>query len=172
MGEIEFGDPRLPERFWAKVAINKQTCCWEWTAGRRSDGYGVFGIRENGKWRTRRVHRIAYQALVGTIPEGLDCDHLCRVRHCCNPKHIEPVTRKVNLNRGLVSETQRAKHAAITHCPKGHPYSGDNLRIYVCKRGFKNRVCIACQKAWHSSDEHRQYMREYSRRRREEQRAA
>lgn len=72
--------------------------CWIWTAcvDRRS-GYGRVTI--GGK--SHYTHRIAYQAFVGPIPEGLDLDHLCRVRACCNPSHLEPVTPQVNMLRGM-----------------------------------------------------------------------
>lgn len=82
------------ERFWAKV--NKTDSCWLWQAARNNTGYGVF-------WRDRRVgvaHRYAYELVVGEIPEGLQLDHLCRVRHCVNPAHLEPVTNRENWRRG------------------------------------------------------------------------
>lgn len=59
-------------------------------------GYG----KMNDGLRTYRVHRLVYETVVGEVPAGLDLDHLCRNRACANPAHLEPVTRKVNLNRG------------------------------------------------------------------------
>lgn len=93
---VEFGDPRLPERFWEKV-IPTSTGCWQWMAYQNNYGYGQF-------WWDGKIalaHRIAYQALVGDIPEGEQCDHLCRNRGCVNPTHLEAVTSAVNTSRGL-----------------------------------------------------------------------
>lgn len=120
--------PTPDQRFWAKV--DKTETCWLWTAGLNRHGYGQFKL--NG--RTRTAHRLAYEWLVGEIPEGLHLDHLCRVRHCVNPDHLEPVTCRVNLLRG---ETLQARNAAKTHCPQGHPY--DRLRA-------GRRVCSICRR--------------------------
>lgn len=82
------------DRFWSKV--NKTDSCWIWTATLYDSGYGRF--RYNNKWN--KAHRIAYNFLVGEIPEGLELDHLCRVRCCVNPDHLEPVTHRENMVRG------------------------------------------------------------------------
>lgn len=129
----EVGDHRLPMRFWVKVKVN-EVDCWLWTAGLNRNGYGRF---MDANKITRAAHRIAYEALVAPIPEGLQLDHLCRVRHCVNPMHVEPVTQAENLRRG---ETITAKAVAATYCPQGHPYSGDNL--YVSPKG--HRSCRQC----------------------------
>ncbi len=83
------------------------------------------------------AHRVSYELFVDAIPDGLTLDHLCRVRHCVNPSHLEPVTMRENLMRG---DTAAAKNAAKESCPQGHPYSGDNLRI--TPKGY--RVCRTC----------------------------
>jgi HNH endonuclease len=70
--------------------------CWLWSGARTAAGYGA-------RWldgRTRYVHRLSYEALVGPIPEGLTIDHLCHNRACCNPAHMEVVTRSENGRRG------------------------------------------------------------------------
>ena len=85
----------ISERFWEKV--DKTATCWLWRASIRNHGYGR--IKVNG--RAEQAHRVAYELLVGPIPEGLTLDHLCRVRLCVNPAHLEPVTQKVNIRRGL-----------------------------------------------------------------------
>lgn len=93
---VAFGDPRLPERYWAKV--QQTPTCWLWTAA-KSEGYGNFGI---GRSRTQRAHRLAWLTLVGDIPSGMVVDHTCRVRACVNPAHMHIVTRKQNIeHRGL-----------------------------------------------------------------------
>lgn len=125
-------------RFWCKV--EKTETCWLWTAGRNDDGYGLF-------WdgtATVRAHRWAYEALVGPIPEGLHLDHLCRVRHCVNPAHLDPVTNAVNAARGEPGVHVREKAAAITHCPKGHEYSTANTRTYKTGAGRTSRRCRTC----------------------------
>ena len=112
--------PRMlpEERFWAKV--NKTASCWLWLAARVSTGYGYFGISAE---RLVLAHRYAYELLVGPIPTGLEIDHLCRVRTCVNPLHLQAVTHIENVRRGRGGEWWAAK----THCPQGHPYSGRNL---------------------------------------------
>ena len=124
-----------PERFWSKVDRSGE--CWVWTAKRRRDGYGHFraGVR------TVYAHRWAYEALVGQIPDGLTLDHICRNRACVNPKHLEPVTHRENILRGISPPAVQARR---THCPKGHPYSGENLRI----RSNGYRQCRICSKKW------------------------
>lgn len=119
-------------RFWNKVEKTTDGC-WLWTASGVKGGYGRYTV---GGERVL-AHRFAYELLVGPIPKGLTLDHLCRNRACVNPRHLEPVTHAENVKRGESGAWLRAK----THCPKGHPYSGDNLAI--CKGG---RVCRACSR--------------------------
>ena len=69
----------------------------------------------------------------------LQLDHCCRNRVCCNPAHLELVTGRENLRRG---ETYAAANAAKTHCPRGHPLSGENL--YRSTNG--HWVCRTCQR--------------------------
>jgi len=87
------------ERFWKMVErpqADDKTTCWTWSGGLRADGYGRFTF--NG--HRSMAHRFAYEMAKGPIPLGLDIDHLCRVRHCVNPHHLEAVTRRENLLRG------------------------------------------------------------------------
>jgi len=112
--------------------------CWLWTGTLNPGGYGCVGFQ--GK--TKGAHRVAYMLANGSIPAGMDLDHLCRVRCCVNPGHLEAVTRSVNLRRGEAGQNLVSKALAKTHCPAGHPYQGDNL--YVDKRG--RRACITCQR--------------------------
>lgn len=86
-------------RFMAKVDLAGHGGCWLWTAAvDPTTGYGKFHIGPDQ--RTCGAHRFAYELLVGPIPDGLVLDHLCRVRHCVNPQHLEPVTVGENLRRG------------------------------------------------------------------------
>lgn len=126
----------LPPRFWSKVALDPSGC-WLWTTC-KNNGYGVFHINH----RQSRSHRLAYISLVGAIPEGLQLDHLCRVRNCVNPDHLEPVTRKENILRG---EGFAAKNARQTHCINGHKFTPENTRNITQDGGrFVLRQCRTC----------------------------
>lgn len=115
--------------------IEKTETCWLWKKSKDSCGYGQFYL--NGK--VRRSHRISYELYKGEIPQGLQLDHLCRVRHCCNPEHLEVVTNQENSVRGLGGYHNKIK----THCPRGHEYSGNNLRVY---RNYRH--CRTCAKEY------------------------
>ncbi len=106
--------------------------CWIYEGPRFKDGYGK---APGGKL----VHREVYEALVGSIPPGLEIDHLCRNRACYNPLCLEPVTHAENMRRSKPWSYQKRK----TECPSGHPYAGENLRI--AKDG--GRECVTCRKA-------------------------
>ena len=124
----------LTERFWAKV--DQTETCWLWQGAVSSSGYGnVSGVDR----RTRRAHRVAYELLVGPIPPGLQLDHLCRVRRCVNPSHLEVVTQTVNVLRG---EGPTAKNATKTHCHRGHPLDKSNTR----HRPSGGRTCRTCER--------------------------
>lgn len=75
--------------------------CWLWRGshGPASNGYGRIGVGTQRQRRSRLAHRVSYELLVGPIPDGLVLDHLCGVRHCVNPDHLEPVTQKENVRR-------------------------------------------------------------------------
>ena len=124
-------------RFQSKVRVDGNGC-WLWTGSLNLGGYGLF--KRPSPERVGVAHRYAYEVLVGPIPEGLNLDHLCRVRNCVNPRHVEPVTQRENIMRG---ESIVARAAAATHCPSGHPYAGDN--VYVNQQGY--RYCRACRRA-------------------------
>jgi hypothetical protein len=100
----------VDERFWNKV--NKTDTCWLWTGALQSRGYGSVGI---GNHRTGLAHRVAYEALVGPIGDGLTIDHLCRVKSCVNPAHLEPVTSAENIRRHFEYRTTCRHGAAIVY---------------------------------------------------------
>ena len=89
--------------------------CWEWQRSISASGYGK--VRFNGKMCV--VHRVVWEYFCDDIPEGLQMDHLCRNRRCCNPDHLEPVTQRINLLRGFGASGQNARKEC---CPNGHPY--------------------------------------------------
>jgi len=125
------------DRFWSKV--DKSSDCWLWTDVLARNGYGYLGIGGRAG-RKVQAHRLAYELMNGEIPAGLQIDHLCRVRHCVNPAHLQAVTQRTNLLRGNGAS---ARHARQTHCIRGHPFSGmDSLgrRICaICRREAKRR---------------------------------
>lgn len=87
------------DRFMSHVSPEPNSGCWLWTASGGSGGYGSFSI---GRARANLMaHRVSYEMFRGPIPEGLHIDHLCRVRCCVNPAHLEPVTPRENVNRGI-----------------------------------------------------------------------
>lgn len=108
----------LEERIFEKV--DADGCCWLWTGAKNIGGYGAVSLgRRDG---AAIVHRLVWKLLVGPIPEGMELDHLCRVRECCNPDHLQPVTRAVNVARGA----QRAGIHRRAACINGHPFTPDN----------------------------------------------
>lgn len=122
-------DPAV--RFWPKV--EKTETCWLWTGALfKTSGYGQFSCQSTNML----AHIWSYENVNGPVPDGLQLDHLCRVRRCVNPAHLEAVTAQVN---NLRSEAPSARNAMKTHCPQGHPYAGTNLYTY---RG--QRVCREC----------------------------
>lgn len=127
------------DRIWAKTMTIPECGCYVFMGADNGNGYGVIGTGDGKKMGL--VHRVAYERLVGPIPEGLDLDHKCRVRLCWNPDHVEPVTRQINLLRGIGLPAQQIKR---THCPQGHPYDAQNTRIKYGKR-----ECKACDRERH-----------------------
>lgn len=92
----------LVQRVRDRIRVNPDTGCWEWTGAVipikfRNGGYGVIGYNQ----RQRRIHRMVWEILMGSIPSGLESDHLCRNRNCGNPDHLELVTHLENVRRGL-----------------------------------------------------------------------
>jgi len=112
--------------------------CWIWTGALDTFGYGFVNYQSTGCRGQTKTHRFVYALLVGDIPEGLTLDHLCRVRNCVNPDHLEPVSQQINLLRG---DTIAASNAAKTHCPRGHALVGDNLVPTGLRKARRCRIC-------------------------------
>ena len=111
--------------------------CWQWNGSTTRNGYGQ--LRIGGKhWM---AHRFSYNELVGKIPDGKDLDHLCRNRRCVNPKHLEPVTRSVNLARG---DTGKFKKRRV-HCYRGHLWTKETTILSTVSGGRIKRECKVCR---------------------------
>lgn len=132
----------MPEQTPQRAALDRALAmtekqaggCWLFTGSLDKDGYGLIGVKGLG---TQRVHRLAYTVLRGPIPVGMEIDHLCRVRNCMNPAHLEAVTRRVN---SLRSESFAAVNARKTHCIHGHEFTPENTYY----RTPTHRQCRQC----------------------------
>lgn len=133
------------EIFWSKV--EKTQGCWNWTGWCDPEGYGHLGA--GGKWVG--AHRFSFELANGSIPEGLELDHLCRNKRCVNPEHLEVVT-------SLENQRRRPKK---THCPHGHEFTPENTYV---RRGAKS--CITCHRF-----KNRIWMRTYNKKKRASRKA-
>lgn len=148
------GDPMAPDHrgrageplewFWEKVDKNGplpsddtlaagKGPCWLWTAACQPNGYGVFTSFPF----TNLSHRVSYHLAGGTLVRGMQIDHLCRVRNCVNPDHLEQVTSRVN---NLRSESTAGKANRTNRCWNGHEFNEANT--YWTPDGFRH--CRAC----------------------------
>lgn len=136
-------DHTLFEKYMAKFIVPEpNTGCWLWTAALSDGGYGTASFGPKGTKRIRIVHRVTYTLFVGPIPQGLHLDHLCRVRSCCNPRHLEPVTQAENNRRGDAGKYNLIK----TTCPLGHPYNEGNTAIVFQSGKYTKRICVTCRR--------------------------
>lgn len=109
--------------------IETPSGCWEWQGAQNGKGYGRITV----EGRSLYVHRVAYEAFIGPIPDGLTIDHLCRTRHCANPWHMDPVPAEINTSRAAKGPRSRCRREL-------HPL--DDANTYVSPSGL--RVCRAC----------------------------
>lgn len=131
---------QLPRNMRAKIVV--ELCpvaglpgdCWAWTGALNSKGYGCVGVYR----KSQLAHRVAYEITFGLIPAGLQIDHLCGNKRCCNPAHLEAVTGKTNM--------ERTDQARKTHCVNGHRLAGANL-IFKKAGQYTIRNCRECQNA-------------------------
>jgi hypothetical protein len=137
--------PRISfeERYWKCVLPEPNSGCYFWMGRLDPDGYGRVNIGYFGDANRKTsvlAHRAAYEHFIGAIPFGLEIDHKCRIRCCVNPEHLECVTHQVNIKRGIY-KGKKSSNSYKTHCPKGHPYFGENLYLIG-----KRRQCRICRR--------------------------
>ena len=121
----------LADRLWPRIQVGSAEECWPWTAAAQNGGYGVIRNSEGG---TSLAYRVAWELTNGPVPEGLELDHLCRNKACCNPAHLEPVTHEENMRRAM-----------RTHCIHGHEFTEVNTRWQKLPNGRFSRVCLTCR---------------------------
>lgn len=129
----------LEERLASRIDKRGPDECWPWMAYLNVSGYPE--VRVSG--RLQKVSRVVYEMLVGPIPPGLEIDHLCRNRACCNPAHLEPVTHREN---SLRSGNVGGVNARKTHCPHGHEYTPDNTVVRPSRP--RRRLCRSCERSY------------------------
>lgn len=132
------------EVFWSLVDVNMYDtdACFLWLGPTpMRNGYGRFNVTVDGRHLLLVAHRVAWTLTRGPIPDGLHLDHLCRTPRCCNPSHLEPVSCRANVLRGI---GPTAKNATKTHCPKGHAFTARN----ALDNGSGGRRCRICFCEW------------------------
>jgi hypothetical protein len=127
----------LVDRLKARIAL-QENGCWLWTGS--MDSCGRYGRLSFGH-KYRAAHRLSYELFKGQIPANAVLDHLCRVTRCVNPDHLEPVSQRENILRGIGPSAQ---HAAALLCKNGHPFTEDN--VYYRAKNKKWRKCRLCNR--------------------------
>ena len=130
----------LQERLYDKISPEPNSGCWLWTGACSRNGYARLG--------QAYAHRLIYEAEKGPIPAGLDIDHLCSVRCCVNPDHLEAVTRSENLRRRKrlnlrIVQPANRQLTYRNYCKRGHEMTEANT--YSRKDRWGERECLACR---------------------------
>lgn len=125
------------QRFSTKMEPIPESGCWIWNGYIDHYGYGIVKINT----RIYKAHRVAYFLHFGSLDTTLTIDHLCRVRCCVNPHHLEAVTNYENIKRGKWITGKKEKK----YCVHGHLRNEDN--IIHTKDGRKR--CKTCTRNRH-----------------------
>ena len=139
---------RVPTEAWLWERIDAQGDCWLWSGHIKPSGYGSIDLGP----RQVQAHRHVFEVLVGPIGLGLELDHLCRVKHCVNPDHLEPVDHATNCRRGVAGAVNGARYRALSHCKRGHPF--DEANTYRHPQTGR-RACRRCHAAHELAAYHR-----------------
>lgn len=141
----EIEDETYRHRIQVRLAENSEPGeggCILWTGALDKDGYGVFRIKVDGRSSGTGAHRASWLACFGPIPAGFVLDHECRVRACVNPCHLEPVTTRVNVNRGERRGPAKKKRGCKVH---GH---SDGKEI-AQRNGYSYWYCYPCRREYY-----------------------
>lgn len=133
----------LPEAFLQRVLPEPMSGCWLWTANCDSHGYGRYC---SGGGQTQ-AHIVSYEDENGPVPDGLELDHLCRVRCCVNVKHLEAVTHAENCRRGIAPAVSKTFFGLRIHCHKGHELTPENTTFLKLNGNGVARRCRTCSRA-------------------------
>lgn len=123
------------DRFESRIERVPGVGCWIYTGQQLPNNYGYFVIKKKHIY----AHRFSWMIYRGNIPDGFVVDHLCSVRECVNPSHLEPVSQKENVRRTIFRGRNRSQFSGATHCVHGHEFTEENTR----RRGGR-RLCRSC----------------------------
>jgi hypothetical protein len=115
--------------------------CWLWNRALTPKGYARYTFRDGWNQYSKSVPWLVHELVIGEVADDEEVDHLCKVRHCINPDHLEAVTHLENLRRADIFDVAQL-HRNKECCPQGHEYNGDNL--YVAPNG--HRGCKECRR--------------------------
>lgn len=145
----EYPKQDLLTRMMSSIKVDPETGCWIWQKGLHKAGYAKVKIRDRAIRQDLGGHVVLYELMRGKVPEGLELDHLCRVRACVNPYHMEAVTHRVNMLRSPICPA--AINARRTHCVNGHEFTQENTYLRALRSSTvgakRGRMCITCRDA-------------------------
>jgi len=134
VANLKYKTPSM--RFYERVEMIPEAGCWIWLGSYSGSGYGAFSLTIGPYKSLTEAHRASYWMFKGPIPKGMHIDHLCKVKQCVNPYHLDCVTPRENIMRSC---SPSAINVAKTHCIVGHPFSKENTYWHKNKRGC--RIC-------------------------------
>lgn len=131
----------LKQRLMSKIFITENGC-WQWTGAIFKKKYGNYAqirMGRRGFSKNTKAHRVSYELFVGTVPDGLELDHLCHNTLCINPAHLEPVTHAENM--------KRRKDSGLEYCKHGHKYTNETTYIRLDNGRRECKICRKLRRA-------------------------